>query len=81
MKTKANFNEPPSTSDIKNFLGALAACKAKPAFLSVHPDYCERFIPKCISKDYPRLMSELFDETASKLSKDELGPMCPIQPC
>lgn len=63
----------PTPEDKAQFLEALASCEnAKPAVLSIMPEYSEKYVPTSISSDLPPVLADLYDPSNLGLSYYEL---------
>ena len=71
-RKKATYS---ATSDEFNkFLSAIAP--SKPAFHAVYPTFSSNFCPKALHDNYPKVLTELYDEESSNLSYKNLLEFC-----
>ena len=70
-------NVKPQESSIARFYCQLSTkTPGKPVILSLVSEYANAYIPKTLTSDFPRPLSELFDASAVNLTFDELLTKC-----
>ena len=70
-------NLKPQESAIAKFFRQLSTkTSGKPVILSLVPEYADAYIPKTLTSNFPRPLSELFDPNTVNLTFDELLTKC-----
>ena len=67
---------PPTDDELSTLFRGLHESGTRPVIISFMSDYAEDCVPSHLSSKYPLLLSELRDEDAFHLSKDELFCKC-----
>ena len=67
---------PPTDIELSTLFRGLHEIGTRPVILSFMSDYAEGYVPRQLSSKYPLLLSELRDEHAFHLSKNELFHKC-----
>jgi putative phage-type endonuclease len=62
--------------DMDIFYRKLAKCNPTSAILSIVEPHCEKFIPKAISEDFPKVLTELKDDNCMTMTHIELKKHC-----
>ena len=67
---------PPSSQEVTIFFQSLHKSGTKPAILSLINEFADDYVPQSTSKQFPTVLSELYDENCLKMNKDELLNHC-----
>ena len=76
--SKVRDNKVPEASDedIDQLLKTLAEAGSKAAILSITEPYCDKFVPKAISQDFPAVLSDLKNDKCLEMNYFELVEHC-----
>ena len=76
--TKKRQVPEPSQDELNSFFSNIAATGRKPAILSVIPDFSDNYIPKKVTQNLPKPLTELKDNDAILLNYKELLDQCSL---
>ena len=62
----------PTADDLQKLLCSLSNTKSRPVILSLVPQFAESYRPQALSKKFPVVLSELFNEDCVGLERDVL---------